>query len=162
MINLLSSESSRCIQCGSCSSACVVARITRSYNPRRILYDIKLGREPEERAIWLCLRCHTCESRCPNSVKIPDIIGVLREESLEAGRESKAVEVYLDISETIFSEGVTVLPVSGEVKEFKAESGLDLPFLPQEVRAELRKIMRSVGFEDRLKKITGGGLSGRG
>ncbi|MHC1601289.1 MAG: 4Fe-4S dicluster domain-containing protein [Candidatus Nezhaarchaeales archaeon] len=149
----MSSESKKCIQCGTCTSACVVSRITRKFNPRLIMYNIRKNASISGDDVWLCLRCHMCEARCPNSVRIPEIIGELREHILEEHGEKRIVELYIDLAETIFNEGVTVLPVSNEVKEFKAESGLDIPLLPEDFKAELKELMKSVGFEDRLKKV---------
>ncbi|MCS7139675.1 MAG: 4Fe-4S dicluster domain-containing protein [Candidatus Nezhaarchaeota archaeon] len=141
------------MQCGSCTSACVVSRITKSFNPRLIVYSIKQDVPVDGSDIWLCLRCHTCEARCPNSVKIPEIIGELRERVLEERGERRIVELYMDLAETIFNEGVIVPPVSNEVKEFKAESELNIPKLSEEFKDELKAFMKAISFEDRLRRV---------
>ncbi len=121
------------------------------------MYSIKRGILVKSDDIWLCLRCHTCEARCPNSVRISDIIGELRGLILEERGERRAIELYIDLAETIFSEGVVMLPVSEEVKKFKSENGLEIPPLPDDFKAELKEFMKSISFEDRIKKVMGSG-----
>ncbi|MEM2025528.1 MAG: 4Fe-4S dicluster domain-containing protein, partial [Desulfurococcaceae archaeon] len=161
IINLLSSELKKCIQCGTCTSACVVSRVTGKFNPRLIIYRLRRGNAPIGEEAWLCLRCHTCESRCPNAVRVPDIIGHLREASLERGDEKRVVELYLDLAETMFEEGITMPPISQEVREFKSEGGLEFQPLPPDFKVELKALLKEVGFEDRLKKVMSRG-EGRG
>ena len=117
------------------------------------MYNIKKGILIKGDDVWLCLRCHMCEARCPNSVRIPDIIGELRELVLEERGERRVIELYIDLVRTVFDKGVAVLPASEEVERFKCENDLEVPPLPNDFKSELREFMRAIGFEDRIKRV---------
>jgi len=44
------------------------------------------GRVLGSQAIWMCIGCQTCISRCPKEVDLPRALDFLRRESLEQGR----------------------------------------------------------------------------
>ncbi len=74
-------NTSNCFECGACSASCPVRRVNSGFNPRRILHALFLGLEKdliEEGAIWLCAHCYTCQEACPQKIKIPDIIVILK------------------------------------------------------------------------------------
>ena len=81
---------SRCYQCGKCSAGCPVAD-EMDHPPSRLLrlLQTELARHEAaalgSRAIWLCLGCETCVSRCPNEVDLPRAIDHLRAEALATG-----------------------------------------------------------------------------
>jgi heterodisulfide reductase subunit C len=78
----------RCFACGSCTLSCPVAEVERSYSPRRIIHMILLGLKEEvlrSKAIWYCLTCYRCQVRCPQEVKYPEIMRVLRKMAVEQG-----------------------------------------------------------------------------
>ena len=78
----------RCFACGSCTLSCPVAEVEESYSPRRIIHMILLGLKEEvlsSRAIWYCLTCYRCQVRCPQEVKYPEIMRVLRKLAVEQG-----------------------------------------------------------------------------
>ena len=71
----------RCVSCGTCTSGCPVRAVSAIYNPRRIIRMVLLGmrREVMENPfIWYCSSCYTCSERCPQDVKITDIMTALR------------------------------------------------------------------------------------
>ena len=78
----------RCFACGSCTLSCPVAEVEESYSPRRIIHMILLGLKEEvlsSKAIWYCLTCYRCQVRCPQEVKFPEIMRVLRKLAVEQG-----------------------------------------------------------------------------
>jgi heterodisulfide reductase subunit C len=78
----------RCFACGSCTLSCPVAEVEASYSPRRIIHMILLGLKEEvlsSTAIWYCLTCYRCQVRCPQEVKFPEIMRVLRKLAVEQG-----------------------------------------------------------------------------
>ena len=78
----------RCFACGSCTLSCPVAEVEASYSPRRIIHMILLGLKEEvlsSKVIWYCLSCYRCQVRCPQEVKYPEIMRVLRKLAVEQG-----------------------------------------------------------------------------
>ncbi|UCB46371.1 MAG: 4Fe-4S dicluster domain-containing protein [Spirochaetota bacterium] len=78
----------RCFACGTCVLSCPVSEVTAEYSPRRIIHMILLGMKEEvlgSDAIWYCVKCYRCHVMCPQEVKYPEIIRVLRKMALEQG-----------------------------------------------------------------------------
>ncbi len=81
-----------CYQCGKCTAGCPLAS-EMDHAPHQILRLLQAdlpGMEEEvlaSAAIWLCVTCETCVSRCPQSVDLPKIMDRLREESRARGLE---------------------------------------------------------------------------
>ncbi|MFX1368176.1 MAG: 4Fe-4S dicluster domain-containing protein, partial [Promethearchaeota archaeon] len=53
----------QCYQCGRCTSACPVAEVDSSFNPRLFLQKVILADETltENQLVWNCLTCEQCE-----------------------------------------------------------------------------------------------------
>ncbi|MFQ6053833.1 MAG: 4Fe-4S dicluster domain-containing protein, partial [Candidatus Bathyarchaeia archaeon] len=72
---------SRCFQCGVCVASCPISEIEAEFNPRRIMKTAKLGLKDEvlrSGFIWLCSMCFLCQERCPQDVRPPEVMTVLR------------------------------------------------------------------------------------
>ncbi|HVO13472.1 MAG TPA: 4Fe-4S dicluster domain-containing protein [Vicinamibacteria bacterium] len=92
----------RCYQCGKCSAGCPMAD-EMDHPPSRLL-RLAQTHEPRHeaallssRAIWLCLGCETCVSRCPNEVDLPRAIDFFREEAQALGvahRDARAILAF--------------------------------------------------------------------
>lgn len=68
-----------CLECGKCTSSCVVARYNRSYSPRRLISQaLGGGRLPTANELSICLTCMACDERCPSGVHFVDLIRELR------------------------------------------------------------------------------------
>jgi heterodisulfide reductase subunit D len=68
-----------CLECGKCTSTCVVARYNRSYSPRRLISQaLAGGRLPTVQELSICLTCMACDARCPSGVRFVDLIRELR------------------------------------------------------------------------------------
>ena len=77
----------RCYQCSMCSDGCPVA-YAMDYHPNQIIHLVRLGQKDkvlQSNAIWLCVSCETCATRCPNQIEIVRLMDVLRGESLKSG-----------------------------------------------------------------------------
>jgi heterodisulfide reductase subunit C len=80
-----------CYQCLKCTVGCPTAP-HMDFNPNTIVRMIQFGlrREVlESNAIWLCVSCETCGTRCPNEIDIGLLMDALREMSLEEGCRPK-------------------------------------------------------------------------
>ena len=72
---------SLCYACGTCTAGCPVRAVSSRYNPRRIIRQVITGQRDaviQNDFIWLCSSCYTCQERCPQGVKITDIMVGLR------------------------------------------------------------------------------------
>jgi heterodisulfide reductase subunit C len=77
-----------CFQCGTCTAGCPVAEINPDYNPRQIIHKALLGLDEDllkSETIWLCSMCYTCEERCPQDVRLTDVITALKNLAVERG-----------------------------------------------------------------------------
>ncbi|MFQ5981138.1 MAG: 4Fe-4S dicluster domain-containing protein [Candidatus Heimdallarchaeota archaeon] len=65
-----------CIQCGSCSGSCVVARFNPGFDPQKIMKMVLLGQERilAEEYPWYCSGCLLCSERCPEDADPAGVI----------------------------------------------------------------------------------------
>lgn len=89
---------SSCFQCRKCANGCPMA-FAMDYHPFQVVRFIHLGlmdRLVDSKTIWICSSCHTCVTRCPNSIDIPRLMDYLKEKvSGGAGRiTEKEVEIF--------------------------------------------------------------------
>jgi len=155
IINTFSSDVNKCIQCGSCTSACPVSRATKRFNPRLIVLTFKRKAPLKSEDLWLCLNCHVCEARCPNDVKVSKMILEERGKALEAHGEDRVFEFYSTWIRALLDSGVIAFATNTKVEDFKAESGLNIPTLTESVKLELRNFLRSISLEARLREVMG-------
>jgi heterodisulfide reductase subunit C len=77
-----------CFACGKCSAVCPVSEVNEEFKPRKIIHMILLGMKEEvlsNEFIWLCATCDACSFRCPQKVRMADIMGVVRKIAEEEG-----------------------------------------------------------------------------
>jgi heterodisulfide reductase subunit C len=70
----------RCYYCLRCTAGCPAA-YAMEYTPAQILRLVQLGQKEvllRSSAIWLCIGCETCGSRCPNEIHAGAVIDALR------------------------------------------------------------------------------------
>ena len=104
-VSELSGENvARCYYCLRCSAGCPAAEFME-YTPAQILRLVQLGQKEallSSSAIWLCIGCETCGTRCPNEIHAGAVIDALRhvaiEEKVAPGerRVFKLHEAFLD------------------------------------------------------------------
>jgi heterodisulfide reductase subunit C len=76
-----------CYQCGKCSAGCPLAD-RMDVLPHQLMRLVQIGRADRalrSEAIWKCVSCMTCSTRCPKSVDCAGVIDVLRQTSFERG-----------------------------------------------------------------------------
>jgi len=82
---------SHCYQCGKCTAGCPLNE-DMDIMPNQILRMLQLelpGYEDKllsSLSIWLCLACDTCYSRCPQEVKLSQVMDYLRQESVRQNK----------------------------------------------------------------------------
>ena len=74
-------DPARCYQCGKCSAGCPMAEEMdlKTHEIIRLLQLDRAERLLAAEAIWLCLTCETCTTRCPNNFDPAITIDALRE-----------------------------------------------------------------------------------
>ncbi len=78
----------RCFSCSTCTAGCPVASVTDKYNPRRIVHMALLGMRDQVLTsdfIWLCSVCYTCYERCPQDVRVPELMNAIRNIAVREG-----------------------------------------------------------------------------
>ncbi len=92
-----------CYECGICTSSCPVAELMpRVYNPRSLLQQIPLDfqQATKSKEIWLCAWCYRCYRRCPQGLRVPDILLLLKDTAAQSG----SLEGFKEALEVILRE----------------------------------------------------------
>jgi quinone-modifying oxidoreductase, subunit QmoC len=104
----------RCIQCGTCSGTCPVSWAMEE-SPRQIIAMIRAGLRDkvlDSATIWTCASCYSCTARCPQEIKITDVMYILKRLAIAEGRErSKNVQTFSRLFVEIVND-------AGRVNEF--------------------------------------------
>jgi len=89
-----------CIQCGTCGGSCP-AGSEMDHTPRQIFAMIRAGMEEEvlsSNTAWYCVSCYLCTVRCPQEVKITDLMYTIKSMAIEQGKST--INTAKDLSET--------------------------------------------------------------
>ena len=137
----------RCFQCGSCSAGCPVHELSDRYNPRKIIHMILLGMRDKVLSsdfVWLCACCYTCRERCPQDVRISDVMIAVRNIAVKSGYTHPALLQQLEL---IKNQGKLY-----EIDEFdnKRRKRLGLPHLPLR-NEDTGKILIACGISELLE-----------
>ena len=87
----------RCIQCGTCTGSCPVNYVM-DISPRMVIGLFRAGEIEKvlrSRTIWICASCYMCTTRCPQAIKITDILYALKRTAMERGLYPDRFPVYL-------------------------------------------------------------------
>lgn len=121
----------RCFSCGTCTAGCPVGGVAEKYNPRRIVHMALLGMRQQVLSsdfIWLCSVCYTCYERCPQDVRIPELMTAMRNIAV---REGYLPQTFLIQLESLREHG-RLYEIGDYENERRAEYGLP----PLQERAE--------------------------
>lgn len=137
----------RCYSCGDCTASCPVRSIDDRYNPRKIIRMVLLGlkdRVLKSDFVWLCSTCFACQERCPQGVKIPEIMVLLKNIAVREG--------YIHPSFKKQAELVRDFGRLYEIEDFdnKKRERLGLPPV-QKIIEEVREIFKHTGAEKLLE-----------
>jgi len=97
--------------------------------------------------LWLCSGCYTCYERCPQDVKLTDVIAALRTLAVKEGYIYPSFKVLID---SIGKNGY-IYEITDFENEIRADMGL--PAAPKVNLDEVKKIMKETGL-DKLTGIT--------
>jgi heterodisulfide reductase subunit C len=98
-----------CYQCGKCSAGCPMAKYM-DILPHQMIRFAQLGLKEEllgSQAIWMCVSCLTCNTRCPKGVRIAEVIEALRQLRLRNNRND-----HLHVRELPASELAKLPPIA--------------------------------------------------
>ena len=136
-----------CYQCGICTADCPVAKRVKEFRPRRIARLAVLGQKERllsDDTVWLCAGCYTCYERCPEKVKVSEIVAALRNTAVEDGIIHPT---YKALMNSIAEKGYIY-----EIDEFENEMREDegLPEAPSPAQNEIDHILKKTGFMERV------------
>jgi Fe-S oxidoreductase len=93
-----------CIQCGTCTGSCPVAK-KANLNVRRYMHEVAtLGRltQHPQNELWSCTTCSTCGVRCPKDLNPYEFLIDIRGMAVEEGQIAPTIR---DALESIFKNG---------------------------------------------------------
>jgi heterodisulfide reductase subunit C len=136
-----------CYACGTCSASCPVRAIDDEFNPRRIIRMALLGMKDEvlqSDFIWFCTGCYICQERCPQDVRITELMMAFRNIATQEGYPHPTVVAIADMVEKF-----GIIMEIGEFENDKREkAGLPPRNVPNDVH---RGILESTGLTETLK-----------
>ncbi len=132
----------RCFSCGTCTAGCPVRVVTERYNPRKIIRMALLGLKEEVLSsdfIWLCSSCYTCYERCPQDVRITELMNAIKNIAVREGHIPPALRAQVDL---IRSHGRLI-----EIGEFDNEkrTELGLPAIHEKPQ-DMARILEATGI----------------
>ena len=86
-----------CYQCGKCTAGCPAAE-DMDLAPSQVLRLLQTESPQHEKraltsmAIWMCIGCETCVSRCPQEVDLPRTMDFLRQEALATNQANQGAD----------------------------------------------------------------------
>jgi heterodisulfide reductase subunit C len=138
----------RCYQCGTCTGACPSAKITGTFNPRKLIAYMLLGsieRVVSDDVIWLCTACHACVERCPELVYPAEVLFQLKNVATSNGKFPSGLK---EEAMQIYSTGTTVA-LSAPIERRRKKLGL--PEFPAVNVDEVQKIIELTGLDKKLE-----------
>jgi len=97
-------QAAACFQCRKCTNGCPVTFAMDLY-PDDVIRLVILGQRETVlgcRTIWVCAACETCTTRCPNDVKIAELMDCLKEMAVQEGVPSPQPQI-LTLHETFLN-----------------------------------------------------------
>ncbi|MDR2202790.1 MAG: 4Fe-4S dicluster domain-containing protein [Nitrososphaerota archaeon] len=141
-----------CLQCGTCTSDCPIARYSNNYRPRTLIHMAILGLKDHilnNDAIWLCATCFTCTDRCPQNIDVANVIRVFRNIAIENGCMHP---IFKEQIKTLLETGYTYKIPDIRIKK-RSEQGL--PPLPTCNIENIQKILKNTKFIKQIQNTPG-------
>jgi heterodisulfide reductase subunit C len=137
-----------CFQCSTCTASCPVAD-AMDIMPHQIMRMLALGLKDKIlkcNAIWLCVTCYNCQERCPQNVKITDILFALKNLASNLGEYPQGM--------SSFAKSIYKLGRSIEITDFNEDDREDLELPPVEPfdLEGVKKIFDRTGILTKLDK----------
>ncbi|MDR1422399.1 MAG: 4Fe-4S dicluster domain-containing protein, partial [Coriobacteriales bacterium] len=89
-----------CYQCGKCTAGCPMAH-EMDLMPRQVIRSLQLGlyrRALTATAPWVCAQCQVCSVRCPQEVRIAELMLAVRHAAKREGlRPVREPDIFDDI-----------------------------------------------------------------
>lgn len=92
-----------CFTCRTCTASCPITAVNERFNPLRIIRLALYGLKKEVLGsdfIWLCSSCYACQERCPQGVRIAEIMTLLKNMAVKAGHAPTGVRAQLNLIKT--------------------------------------------------------------
>lgn len=138
----------RCLACGTCTATCPVREVTERYSPRRIIHMVLLGmrqRVLSSDFIWLCSTCYACHERCPQDVRITELMHAIKNVAVLSGHIPQG-----------FRTQVSLLEEHGrlyDITAFENERRTELGLPPIVERSEdFCSIVQSTGLKELISR----------
>ncbi len=121
-------QAGACFQCRKCTSGCPVT-FAMDLFPDEVVRLVMLGQREKVlncKTIWVCAACETCTTRCPNEVRIAELMDHLKETAVRENipcPEPQVLQLHQSFLKNIRKRGrifeTTLLPIywlrSGEI-----------------------------------------------
>jgi len=137
-----------CYACGTCSASCPIRAIDEEFNPRRIIRLALLGLRDEVLTsdfIWLCTGCYICQERCPQDVRITELMTAFRNVATQEGYPHPTVKAIADM---VSQHGI-IMEIGDFENEKREKAGLPPRHVPADVH---RAILEATGLTEALEK----------
>ena len=138
-----------CFQCTKCTSGCEAMKLLE-LEPHKITALCKMGYVQEllnSDIIWTCVTCYKCKQRCPQKVSPVDIMYVLKNMSILAGKQVPGE--YSNWLQGVLGTGFIFSPQQVRTKDGKtvgrAELGLPDYSKPKDM-AKFGQVMMSIAM----------------
>ncbi|MFH1422399.1 MAG: 4Fe-4S dicluster domain-containing protein, partial [Planctomycetota bacterium] len=112
-----------CFTCGTCTASCPVREVDERYNPRKIIRMMILGMKDKvlkSDFMWLCTACYSCQERCPQDVKITDLMVALKNYAVQHGHVHPGIAAQ---AEPIMKDG-RIYPIEDFDNKKREKQGL--------------------------------------
>lgn len=151
---------SRCYYCLRCSAGCPAA-YAMDFAPAQILRMVQLGQKDallQSSAIWLCIGCETCGTRCPNEIHAGAVIDALRQLTLKEGVEPAERSVHK--MHVAFLDSIRVwgrlheltMIIQHKITSLDLLSNLDMG-LDMFLRGKIHPLPKRIAGRDEIKRL---------
>jgi len=150
----------RCYYCLRCTAGCPAA-YAMEYTPAQILRLVQLGQKDtllSSSAIWLCIGCETCGTRCPNEIHAGAVIDALRQLAIAEGvapAEAKVFKLHKAFLDSIRTWGrlheLTML-MEYKLASLDLFSDLDMG-LDMFIKGKIHPLPKRIKGVDEVKKL---------